>query len=536
MYSGLEQPSRWVLPAVLVEMAERFPARRWIETTDGDSLDFARAASDMHRVSGYLAGIGVQHGDHVAILMRSSVDAVRAWLGVTRLGGVAVLLNPELSGSFLTHQLRTASSSLAIVDEDLLTHLEAIESDLPFLGEIVVVGDKQCREPERPGSAHLLDWAQWRCAPPWQGPMPVASDISTVMYTSGTSGPSKGVLMPHAHCTLYGIGLIEATGLSQADTYYVTMPLFHANGLLMQLGSCLLCGATAIVRPRFSASNWLSDVKAFKATITNLLGSMSAFVLAQDPNADDADNLLRVVISSPNVPEHDQSFRTRFGVKDVISGFGMTEVNIPIWGRVGVAAPGAAGWPYNRYFDVVIADPETDVTVEPGTVGEILVRPKVPFGFMAGYMGMPEKTVEAWRNLWFHTGDAATMAIDGRVVFIDRIKDCIRRRGENISPSEIEAVIAEVPGVAEVVAYAVPSDIPGGEDEIMLAIVSQVDTPVLLEDVGREADRLLPRFARPRYLKLFSDLPRTGTGKIQRAVLRQAGADGSLDREAGYRA
>ena len=530
MFSGVNDPSRWVLPAVLEEMAAHKPHERWIETTSCEYLDFDQAASDMRRVSGYLAQLGVRHGDRVTVLMGSSIDFVRVWLGITRLGAVAVLLNPELSGSFLCHQINNAGSSLAIVDEALLPQLQSVEGDLSQLQRVVIVGDgPRSSSVER---LRYLPWAPWRDVEPWTGPMPAASDIAAVMYTSGTSGPSKGVLMPHAHCTLYGIGLIEATGLSERDTYYITMPLFHANGLLLQLGSCLLCGIRAILRPRFSATNWLTDIKQHDVTVTSLLGSMSAFVLSQEPGTDDRDQRLRVVVSSPNMTEHDHGFRTRFGVDDVLSGFGMTEVNIPIWGRRGSEAPGAAGWVYDRYFDVIIADPNTDTPVERGTVGEILVRPKVPFGFMAGYLGLPEKTVEAWRNLWFHTGDAATMNKEGLIVFIDRIKDCIRRRGENISPSEIEAVVVAMPMVAEVAAYAVPSDIPGGEDEVMLAIVAPEGTPDLLEEIARAADQLLPRFAKPRYLKLLDELPKTMTGKVQRAVLRGAGIHGALDREA----
>ena len=486
----------------------------------------------MDRVSGYLNRLGIRRGDCVAVLMSSSLDFVRVWLGITRLGAVAVLLNPELSGSFLSHQLNTASADIAIVDEELVQSVEAVSADLRLLERIVVVGGGRKKAVDTVADVRVYRWQNWKEAEPWDGPMPAHSDISTVMYTSGTSGPSKAVLMPHAHCTLFGIGLIEATGLSPDDTYYVTMPLFHANGLLMQLGSTLLCGITAVVRPRFSASNWLSDVSAHEVTVTSLLGSMSAFVVGRQPSSAETDHKLRAIVSSPNMPEHDEAFRGRFGIADVISGFGMTEVNICVWGRQGRKAPGAAGWVYDRYFEVLIADPETDVAVEPGTVGEILVRPKIPFGFMAGYLGMPEKTVEAWRNLWFHTGDAATMSEDGLLVFIDRIKDCIRRRGENISPTEIEAVVGAIPGVADVTAYAVPSDIPGGEDEIMLAIVPERDPSGLLSRVANEADRLLPRFARPRYLKLFDGLPRTATGKVQRAVLREAGSHGAWDRDA----
>jgi crotonobetaine/carnitine-CoA ligase len=228
-------------------------------------------------------------------------------------------------------------------------------------------------------------------------------------------------------------------------------------------------------------------------------------------------------MNAPNVAEHESAFRQRFGVKDVVSGFGMTEVNIPVWGRLGYARPGAAGWVREDYFEVVIADPETDTAVPPGELGEILVRPKVPFGFMAGYHGMPDKTVEAWRNLWFHTGDAGVMDETGLLTFVDRIKDCIRRRGENISAAEVEAAMMQLPGVAEVAAYAVPSSVRGGEDEVMLAVVPAPGVKLTPELIIDHSSKVLPRFARPRFVELVVELPKTATGKVQRARLRTRG-------------
>jgi crotonobetaine/carnitine-CoA ligase len=534
-YSGLDDPDRWVLPAVLAEQAARQPDARWLETTAGQTLSFGQAAADADRVAGFFAALGVQPGDLVAVMLPNGLDIVRAWLGLGRLGAVAVLLNTELTGAFLRHPLHNCGASIAVVDAALLPAFGAAAQDVPALRTVVVAGDPGPAEmtPTVPGApaAQRHAWDAWRAASPHDGPMPRAQDIACVMYTSGTSGPAKGVLMPHAHCYLYGRGTIDSIALGGDDRYYIVLPLFHANGLLMQLGATLIAGCAAIVRPRFSASAWLDDVRRHGATVTNCLGALAAFVIAQPPTPHDRDHRLRVVKNAPNAPEHDAAFRERFGVPDVTSGFGMTEVNIPVWGRLGERAPGEAGRVYERYFEVVIADPATDRPLPPGELGEILVRPRVPFGFMAGYHGMPQQTVEAWRNLWFHTGDAATMTDDGRVTFVDRIKDCIRRRGENISATEVEAVMEPLAGVAEVAAFAVPSDIPGGEDEVMLAVVALPGAALTPEQVVAHADRVLPRFARPRYVALVGALPRTATGKLQRAALRRQGSAQAWDRE-----
>ena len=329
--------------------------------------------------------------------------------------------------------------------------------------------------------------------------------------------------MPHTHCYLYGLGAIDALQLTSEDRYYIVLPLFHANGLLMQLGAALIAGIPAVVRARFSASAWLDDVRRHGVTVTNTLGAVAPFILNQPPSSGDRDHALRAIMCAPNLAEHEAAFRERFGVKDVISGFGMTEVNIPVWGRIGQPCPGAAGWVHEDYFEVVIADPETDMPVPSGQIGEILVRPKVPFGFMAGYHALPDKTVEAWRNLWFHTGDAGVMGDAGLVTFVDRIKDCIRRRGENISAAEVEAALLQLPGDAEVAAFAVPSSVRGGEDEVMLAVVPMPGATLTPGIIGDHAHNVLPRFARPRFVELVSELPKTATGKVQRAQLRKHG-------------
>ncbi|RPH44010.1 MAG: ATP-dependent acyl-CoA ligase [Burkholderiales bacterium] len=527
MYSGFDDPGRWVLPAVLAEQAARTPDARWIETTTGERASFSQAFEDVERAAARFASLGVAPGDHVAVMLPNGLDLVRAWLGLGRLGAVAVLLNTELTGAFLRHPLADCGAALAVVDAALMPAFLEASADVPTITRVLVAGGPSADAP-RAGLA-TLPWDAWVDAPRHDGPMPRAQDIACVMYTSGTSGPAKGVLMPHAHCFLYGRGAIDSLALTADDVYYIVLPLFHANGLLMQLAATLIAGCAAIVRPRFSASGWLDDVRRHGATATNCLGALAAFLVATPPTPHDRDHRLRVVKNAPNLAEHEAVFRERFGVPDVTSGFGMTEVNIPTWGRLGESLPGTAGRVYDRFFEMVIADPETDRPVAPGELGEILVRPKVPFGFMAGYHGRPQQTVEAWRNLWFHTGDAGTLSADGVLTFVDRIKDCIRRRGENLSATEIETAFATLEGVAEVAAYAVPSDIRGGEDEVMLAVVPAPGASPTPQQVAAHAERVLPRFARPRYVGIVDALPKTATGKVQRAMLRKRGAEGAWD-------
>lgn len=539
MYSEIQSPRRWLLTEALRELATHTPDRPWIHDDAGRHLTFGEAHENSLRAAHFFAQLGVQRGDRMGVFLFNGCDFPVVWLGLGHLVATAVLLNTELRGSFLRHQLVDSALTRMVVCAELLPALAEIADELPLLHTLVVVGQPaDGPAAELPPHWRLVTWPEWTESPPRDGseppslpagPGPAAEDIACIMYTSGTSGPSKGVMMPHAHCTLYGIGAMKSLQLTEADRYYICLPLFHANGLFLQLGATLLAGIPAYIRRRFSASNWLSDIRQHGLTVNSLLGASVGFLLAQPPGPHDRAHALRAVMVAPNLAEHEAQFHERFGVADVISGFGMTEVNAPIWGRIGQPAPGAAGWVMEEYFEVCIADPDTDLPLPPGEMGELLVRPKVPFGFMAGYFNAPEKTVEAWRNLWFHTGDAAVMREDGLITYIDRIKDCIRRRGENISATEVESVVMALPGVAEVAAYAVPSDIPGGEDEIMLALVAHdgaaVD-PFAIADLARQQ---LPRFAAPRYVRVLPSLPRTATGKVQRAALRKQGVLEALD-------
>jgi crotonobetaine/carnitine-CoA ligase len=362
-------------------------------------------------------------------------------------------------------------------------------------------------------------------------------DIGAIMYTSGTTGPSKGVLMPHAHLYLLGLGEVDNLGLCAEDTYYICMPLFHANAMLMQLYGTLIAGAKAVIVPAFSASRWLDDIRRHGITITNTLGVMTEFIYRQPERPEDGDNRLRVICAVPNPAEIREAFEQRFKTR-LIEGYGMTEVNIVLYHPMHQPyRTGSCGLPYDTYFEVRVVDPETDEELPPGQVGEIVARPREPYGFMQGYNAMPERTVEAWRNFWFHTGDAARRDEDGYFYFVDRIKDCIRVRGENISSYEIEKVLSEHPAVAEAAAVAVKSELVGGEDEVKACVVLKSGQRLTPQEVLDFCQPRMPYFAVPRYVEFVEALPKTPTEKVRKTALREAGITvATWDREAaGYR-
>ena len=361
------------------------------------------------------------------------------------------------------------------------------------------------------------------------------SDVCTIMYTSGTTGPAKGVLMPQAHCYLFGLGTAQSLQITPEDRFYCCMPMFHANGLFMQVFASLHAGASVYVEKRFSAGKWLDTVRNREITLTNALGVMPEFIWRSPPTDRDRDHQLRAVIALPVAAEWAAAFEERFGVR-IMQGYGMTEVNMVAFTNFDDAVmSGCAGYPLADYFDIIVADPETDQPVAPDETGEILVRPKVPFCFNVGYHRMPERTVKAWRNLWFHTGDAGRLDEAGRLHFVDRLNDRIRRRGENISSYEVETVINGYNRVVEsaVVGLRVPG--AGGEDEVLAVIAVSGPPPDPVHFLDWCVSRM-PRHSVPRYLRFVTELDKTASGKIRKQAFRDAGVTPDLwDRESvGY--
>ena len=315
---------------------------------------------------------------------------------------------------------------------------------------------------------------------------------------------------------------------------FICMPFFHAMGLPIQLIGCLAAGTPAHVIQRFSATTWLDDIRTTEATITFGLGVIPEFIFRQPPTEYDRDHRLRKMVAAPVADEWGPAFEERFGLK-LLQGYGMTECNIPVWSSLDDPLVGGCTGPViDEFFEVRITDPDTDEFLPVGEVGEIVIRPKEPSCFMAGYFRMPERTVEAWRNLWFHSGDAGRFDDRGRLHFVDRIKDCIRRRGENISSYEIEQVLNEHPRVAESAVVGVRVEGAGGEEEVKAYLVSSDLTGALADnkDVLDWCVERMPRYAVPRYIEHVNELDKTLTGKLRKQALREIGvSQNTWDRE-----
>ena len=471
--------------------------------------------------------MGLKVGDRLFALLTNSCEFMLLMIAAQKLGAIFVPINTELRGIFLEHQLRNSSPSVVAVDDGLIDRFEGIDTSGAPISTVIMVSDEEKPMSGLPSS--LSNATQMRFeslidskpnAEAMHDTRP--EDICTIMYTSGTTGPAKGVVMPQGHCYLFALGTIAAMELTSKDRYFCCMPLFHANGLFMQAYASLLSGASCHVTKRFSVTDWLSIVREEQITVTNALGVMPEFIYRSPESALDQDHALTRILAIPVAEEWGDAMEDRFGVK-LRQGFGMTEVNMVAYSDLddGVLA-GCAGPVLTDFFEVIIADPETDIELPCDHVGEILVRPKVPFCFNVGYFKMPEKTVEAWRNLWFHTGDAGRIDSDGRLFFVDRINDRIRRRGENISSYELEQALNEHPAVTESAAVGLRVDGAGGEDEIKAVLAINGPAP----DPADFLDWCVPRMPRhtvPRYLEFVAELDKTASGKIRKQAFREAG-------------
>ncbi|MHB1137728.1 MAG: AMP-binding protein [Microthrixaceae bacterium] len=530
--------AEWTTPAVLRARAASHGDRVWLEVpSTGETYTFARTAELAERIASGLLARGHAPGDRVVVMMDNCSDYLFAWLGASVAGMAEVPINTAYKGSFFEHQVSTVAPSAAVVSVALVDRFLESRAACETIHHVyLTLGD----DAELESAAERLRQAGYAAEPfaalrsAEVGPLPQvrSQDLASVFFTSGTTGLSKGVMMPHAHMFLFADETVSLTRLTDEDTYLSMGPLFHGNSQFLAAYPALIAGSRYVMRERFSASRWIDWVRESRATVTNFVGVMMDFVWKQSARPDDADNDLRCIFAAPTA-SYAPEFRERFGVEAFVEVFGLTETAMPIMSPYGVERPlGAAGLLVSDWFEIRLVDPETDEEVPTGELGELTVRPKAPFTTCAGYYAMPEKSLEAMRNCWFHTGDGLRQDADGWYYFVDRLKDAIRRRGENISSYEVEQAMLEHPAVAECAVVAVPADQEAGEDEVMVFVVAAEGQHIEATELWSFADHRLPYFAVPRYVSFVDALPKTPSEKVQKAKLRDLGLTDALDRVA----
>lgn len=528
----------WVLGRILEHRAQTHRDKPFLQFMESAPLTYEEVNRRVNQVAHGLSALGLKKGDNILIMLPNSLEFLYIWFAANKLGAVQVPVNTAYKGYFLEHVANTSQARILVVDRNYLNRIEASASNLRFLEKLVVYPSADVAK-EQPRLKNLSAFTfrdLYHSDESNPGIAVCEHDLCAIHFTSGTTGSSKGSMMTHAQCYFLADTNVNFVRLTETDVNLTSLPFFHVNAQFISFYSSLLVGAQVVFYPHFSASEWLQQVKVSRATVTTLLGGMMAFVMKQPTTPGDADNDLRAAWAVPCPMELAAQFRHRFAVERTLECYGNTEVGIVTMQSSEDAKPGSCGKVLDEWYDVRIIDSETDEELPPGKIGELVVRPKVPWIITQGYIGMPERTVEAFRNFWFHTGDALKRDENGYFYFVDRIKDRIRRRGENIASSELEQVINAHPAVLESAVVAVKSDIPGGEDEIKAHLTLRPDTTLTPEDLMRWCEERMPYFAVPRYVELMTELPKTPTNKVMKTTLRQRGIGGTTwDREqAGY--
>jgi carnitine-CoA ligase len=502
---GFPAPEQCVLPAMLERRLRATPDEVFAVFEDGERWTFQQLDEQARRVAGALHRLGVGPGDPVLSWLPNGPDAVRVLFGVNRLNALYMPINTAYRGNLLQHVIDDATASVLIVHHELYDRLSLV--DTSRLGHIIVLGEET---PEGCVPGSVLDKATIEAdlpavlGQPW--------DPFAIIYTSGTTGPSKGVVSSYAH--MWAMNTAFRGRFRPGDRFLVHLPMFHSGGLSNLVAALEQDGSVGVIE-RFERQQFWQHIATTGCTAAMLISAMVTLVVKEPPTPTDRENPLRALFVAPFHMDS-LDFCERFGVEELYTQFNMTEVNTPLMSELNPTTDGTCGRP-RVGVEVRLVD-QNDIPVAPGHVGEMILRADLPWTLNSGYWGNAEATARAWRNGWFHTGDAFRVDDDGNYFFVDRIKDTIRRRGENISSFEVEAAIIAHPAIHEAAAVAVPSDT--AEDEVM-AVVELVK--------GVEFDRVefmqflterLPHFMVPRYLHIVSELPKTPTGKIMKKDLR----------------
>jgi carnitine-CoA ligase len=513
-------------PHALAYWSEQNPDGIAVEYINGPRLTFAEFHQECLAWASAFRRAGIGRGSHVATMLPNGFDCLRVWLGLGWVSGIEVPLNPSLRGGMLKYLLENSESTTIVIGSGYLDRLAEVAGDLPMVERVITVGTGElCQLPVDMVTAE--EFLSGSVERDFEGP--IYRDVAAILYTSGTTGPSKGVVTPWA--MIYQMSSwVPADAVEATEALYCAMPMFHNSGKT-GLNTSLVRGARFVMRDKFSATTFWDDVRATSCVSATLMGPMTALLRSQPVRPDDADNPLRSILLGPMIPEIEQ-FEKRFGLR-VATCYAQTEIGAPLttgWDHGPWATCGRPRTDY-PWTEVRIVD-ANDEPVPTGSVGELIVRSPEPWSLNAGYYKMPDKTAEAWRNGWFHTGDAFRVDEAGHYYFVDRLKDSIRRRGENISSFEVENFVIEHPDVADCAAVGVPTVL--GDDEVLVQVVvtdpATFDPCALIQFLAPR----MPAYMIPRFVDVVDDLPRNETSmRVLKHEIRTRGLVATTwDREA----
>ncbi len=505
------------LPKVLARRAAEHGDRTFLFDAEG-SVTWAEAFEHARRVAGGLARLGVERGDSVGIIGGNRREFLWSWFGVNCLGAVEVPVNPTERAEGMRYPLHHSGARVVIVEDVALAEFEAAAENLPGVEVVVVMGEGATAKFRCLSFAELVD------GPPADPADLSPSDPAAVLYTSGSTGPPKGVVVSHGHHATNGLKPAELMDIGPDDILYICLPLNHNMAQGYGFWPALVSGAAVRLAPRFSVSGFWPDVRESGATVLPFVGVMLVLLAKEEPSTTDRSHHLRVGYGVPIPKDIHEAFEERFGL-ELVHCYGSTEATIVSWNTGPDRVVGSVGKVLDDYR-VRIVD-ELDRPVATGEVGEICVRPESPWSMFSGYLHDAPRAVHAWRNLWFHTGDRGRLDEDGYLYFVDRLGDTIRRRGEMISAYDVEQVLLAHPAVKLAAVYAVPSELI--EDEVMASVVCREGHALDAAELRAFCTGRMVAYAIPRYVEFMDELPLTATGKIEKYKLAARGVTPATD-------
>lgn len=488
---------------------------------EGDQVTYNQFNDTTNSVANGVLALGVKKGQSVCIMLPNGIEFLFAAFGLMKAGAVIVPLNNAYKGDILTHVLNNCEAEVMVVHPSFIERIELVEKDLAFLKTMIVCQEKN-QEPlteKKRGKFSLLpfnDLYKYPAAPP---PVDIrAKDVASVMYTSGTTGLSKGGLQTHRMIYQAAVDHAENCRITENDIIYAYLPFFHGIALGLSVGSAFFTGAKIVIGKGFKLDTFWKDVKACKATYFAMVSAIANFLLML-PDDDDKNNQVRIVYSIP-APGADvyTQFEERYGLK-ITEAYGSTDGAVITYSPYDHPKIGSCGKIIEGYELKIVDD--DDEEVPRGVMGEIVYRSKNPYTMSLGYYKNPQATMDVHRNFWFHSGDGGYLDEDGYLHFVDRKKDALRRRGENVSSFEIEKVFNAHPDVFESAVVAVPSDV--GEDDIKICVILHGGKATKVEELLCFCEDRMPYYMMPRYVEFMSDFPRTPVGKVQKYKLREQG-------------
>jgi crotonobetaine/carnitine-CoA ligase len=535
-----EDPTTWVLAEILKRRASETPDRDYLKFADNPWVSYGEVNSRANRVANALIDRGVEPGESVSVMLPNCEEFLPVWYGILKAGAVMSSINTAYKGDFLSWTINLVEAKKLVISDLYLDRLDLIKGELPDLEHVIVM---QTGAQEGPDPSIAWEPLAELMAATDGEPDGVTyswTDDARIMFTSGTTGRSKGVIKQNAADYFSARGLLEVVSATagksveslEEDTFFSCLPLFHSNAQVLSGYPALVAGGRVAYVERFSSSKFWQQVIDAEATIFNSIGAVSYFIWNIPPSELDRAHKVHTCFAAPAPKDIYNEFQERFGVK-FIEGYGLTETGMATYmDPTKPAVPGSMG-KANPGYEVSIVEPDTDRPLPPDTPGEIVVDMKIPNIVMRAYYGMPEKTAEDFRNLKLHTGDLGRMDADGYFYFMDRVKDYIRRRGENVSSMEVERQVSDHPNVKEAAAIGVKAgEGASSEDEIMIVCIAEGEAPDSAELTHWMAERM-PYFMVPRYIRFVEALPKTPTERVQKVKLREEGitAD-TFDREA----